>query len=235
MATIKQLNIYINGNNKILKIPEYARYVGLTSNKFENDSFDYALSKERNSLIHVSEYQKNKDTVYCPICGQLVYAKLGSINKHSFSHYRDESCRGIESDAISEKSLNETEISKSSTNHSDLPKLKKFRYKISGQGLVNEIMQIKNNLEIQEHQEHNENNDSLENIISLINSIDFNQINDLNEFVEIIENKLNYVTEIREMLENKIDNLDDKVLLESGLQKASKYKMTLKGVNRFYD
>lgn len=197
MNTLKKLKIYTDGENRIIKIPEFARYVGLTKDKFENDNFDYAFSKTINSLIFIDDFN-DIDKVFCPICGQEVYAKRGSKNKHSFSHYPDESCRGIESDEISEDMLNNIDNSSSSSNHSELPKLQKFRYKISGQGLVNALMQYKMNKE-------NDSliivQDSIKPILNMLKEINVDSIDNLDEFI-------NNLNKIMPILNENIDNLE---------------------------
>lgn len=215
MNTLKKLKIYTEGENRIIKIPEFARYVGLTKDKFENDNFDYAFSKTINSLIFIDDFN-DLDKVFCPICGQEVYTKRGSKNKHSFSHYPDESCRGIESDEISEDMLNNIDNYSSSSNHSELPKLQKFRYKISGQGLVNALMQMQYKMN-----KENDNpilvQDSVKPILNILDKINVESIDNLDEFISNIEKTMPTLNENIDNLEEFLNSRSDEEFVAGGL------------------
>lgn len=220
MKTLKNLNIYTEGKNRIIKIPEFARYVGLTKEKFENDNFDYAFSKKTNSLVFIDDFDDfdESDKAYCPVCGQEVSTKRGTKNKHSFTHYPNESCRGIESDEISEEVLNSVEANNStSSNHSELPKLQKFRYKISGQGLVNLLMQIQFQKQTQGNTENIIIQDSIKPILELSEKVNVETIDNLDEFIKDLSNILYDIDNNINNLETFLNSRSDEELSAGGL------------------
>ncbi|QIL50067.1 hypothetical protein G7084_01270 [Weissella coleopterorum] len=237
MRTIRSLNIYSKRkDNRILKISEFGKYVGLISeeqDKLFTDNFITASTSSTEYIaisIHADNIKTQKD-LFCPICGQRVYTRLGNKNKHSFSHFPDESCREDETDKKDTQNFKVNNDDSGDKNKSKLDKLQKFRYKVSGQGLANAITQIRNNkikgqANIIMQKKDNENEI---NITSIFNNINIENIENLDTFIKNLEDLVSNITKKQETIHKVVDNYTDEELLKNGFGPNFKELLTVSG------